>query len=159
MDQISAVVDPEPPGTGSEDGGRRLSEFLKPARKTTPRAAFPSSPAPRAFRRRFYPDATAADWADWRWQMRARIRTAEGLERVFDLSADERDALARHKTGLPVGITPYYASLMGLGDPGEPLRRTHIPVGGEYLKLPGEDEHPLREDQNTAVPVLVHRYP
>ncbi len=66
--------------------------------------------------------------------MRTRIRTAAGLERVFALCDDERDALAQHKTGLPVGITPYYASLMGLGDPGEPLRRTHIPVGGEYLR-------------------------
>ena len=163
MDQISGVPDSEPPGTGSADGRkRRLAETsipTRPARPPASRADFPSSQHARAFRKRFFPDATAADWADWRWQMRARIRTAAGLERVFQLSADEQDALARHKTGLPVGITPYYASLMGLGDPGEPLRRTHIPVGGEHLRLPGEDDDPLGEDHDTAAPGLVHRYP
>lgn len=159
MDQISSVAESEPPGTGSEDGVRRLSECPKPARRTTSRPAFPSSPRSRDFRRRFFPDATAADWADWRWQMRARIRTAAGLERVFRLSPDERAALAAHKGGLPVGITPYYASLMGLDDPSEPLRRTHIPVGQELTKMPGEADDPLGEDHDTAVPGLVHRYP
>ena len=60
---------------------------------------------------------------------------------------------------LPVGITPYYASLMGLGDPNEPLRRTHIMTGDEYVRAPGEEDDPLGEDHDTVVPGLVHRYP
>jgi lysine 2,3-aminomutase len=39
------------------------------------------------------------------------------------------------------------------------LRRTHIPVGTEYLKTPGEADDPLGEDGHSAVPGLVHRYP
>src|SRR6478735_8253060 len=41
----------------------------------------------------------------------------------------------------------------------ERLRRTHSPVGTEYLKAPGEADDPLGEDGHTAVPGLVHRYP
>jgi len=121
--------------------------------------SFPIAPASDAFRRRCFPEATPEQWNDWRWQARSRIRTLADLTRVFELSADERAAVERHSGALPVGITPYYASLMGQADPTEPLRRTHIPVGGEYLRLPGEDDDPLGEDHDSAVPGLVHRYP
>jgi lysine 2,3-aminomutase len=120
---------------------------------------FPIASASRAFYRRFYPGAGPAEWNDWRWQMRSRIRTLDDLARVFRLSEDEYSAVARHQGALPVGITPYYASLMGLTDAAEPLRRTHIMTGDEYLRAPGEDDDPLGEDHDTVVPGLVHRYP
>jgi lysine 2,3-aminomutase len=120
---------------------------------------FPAGPATRAFRKRFFPEVELAEWNDWRWQARRRIRTLAELERLFVLSDDEREAVVRHQGSLPLGITPYYASLMSRDDALEPLRRTHIPVGTEYLKSPGESEDPLGEDGHTAVPGLVHRYP
>jgi lysine 2,3-aminomutase len=120
---------------------------------------FPVGPQTRAFRKRFYPEIDAAQWNDWRWQARTRIRTLAELERIFVLSDDERDAVVRHQGSLPLGITPYYASLMAREDALEPLRRTHIPVGSEYLKTPGEADDPLGEDGHSAVPGLVHRYP
>jgi len=120
---------------------------------------FPVGSDSRAFYRRFYPGTTAAEWNDWRWQMRTRIRSLDELARVFRLSEDEYAAVARHKGSLPVGITPYYASLMGLNDADEALRRTHITTGGEYVRSPGEDDDPLSEDHDTVVPGLVHRYP
>jgi lysine 2,3-aminomutase len=120
---------------------------------------FPVSQSLRAFYRRFWPGTGAAEWNDWRWQMRARIRTLEELARVFRLSEDEYAAVAKHQGPLPVGITPYYAGLMGLNDASEPLRRTHIMTGEEYLRAPGEDDDPLSEDHDTVVPGLVHRYP
>ncbi len=127
-----------------------------PAR-VTPR--FPVNSETKAFYRRFYPGTSSVEWNDWRWQMRSRIRSLDELARIFTLSEDERSAAERHKGALPVGITPYYASLMGLTDPHEPLRRTHIMTGGEYLRSPGEDDDPLSEDDDTRVPGLVHRYP
>jgi lysine 2,3-aminomutase len=120
---------------------------------------FPIGGQSRAFYRRFYPGTGPAEWNDWRWQLRSRIRSLEDLERVFRLSEDEHAAASRHQGALPVGITPYYASLMGLADPAEPLRRTHIMVGDEYVRGPGEEDDPLGEDHDTAVPGLVHRYP
>ena len=120
---------------------------------------FPIGPTTRAFRKRFFPEVELAEWNDWRWQARRRIRTLAELERLFVLSNDERDAVVRHQGSLPLGITPYYASLMSHEDALEPLRRTHIPVGTEYLKAPGEADDPLGEDGHTAAPGLVHRYP
>jgi len=120
---------------------------------------FPVGPRTRAFRKRYFPDVDLAQWNDWRWQARSRIRSLEQLGRIFVLSDDECEAVARHQGSLPLGITPYYASLMSRDDPGEALRRTHIPVGGEYLKTPGEADDPLGEDGHSAVPGLVHRYP
>ena len=120
---------------------------------------FPVGPATRVFRKRFFPEVELAEWNDWRWQARRRIRMLAELERLFVLSDDERDAVARHQGSLPLGITPYYASLMSREDSFEPLRRTHIPISDEYLKTSGEADDPLGEDGHTAAPGLVHRYP
>lgn len=120
---------------------------------------FPVSAQARDFYKRNFPGTTPDDWNDWRWQARSRIRTLEQLERVFDLSQDERSAALQHKGSLPVGITPYYASLMAHADASEPLRRTHIMVNDEYVRLPGEEDDPLGEDHDTVAPGLVHRYP
>jgi lysine 2,3-aminomutase len=120
---------------------------------------FPASAQSRDFYARFYPGSTSRDWNDWHWQFRNRIRTLKDLERVFVLSASEREAVGSHEGPLPVGITPYYASLMGREDPTEPLRRTHIMTRDEYVRVPGEADDPLGEDHHTVVPGLVHRYP
>jgi lysine 2,3-aminomutase len=120
---------------------------------------FPVGPVTRVFRKRFYPGTELHEWNDWRWQARARIRTLAELERIFILSEDEKEAVRRHQGSLPLGITPYYASLMSREDADEPLRRTHIPVGMEYVKVAGEADDPLGEDGHTVAPGLVHRYP
>ncbi len=148
----------EPPSTTYIAGNKALNG--RPVRAAPPvRESFPMGPGAKAFRKAFFPDVDAMQWADWRWQLRARIRTQAELERIFTLSDDERSAVVRHNGSLPVGITPYYASLMDRHDASDPLRRTHIPVGQEYLRVPGEADDPLGEDHDTAVPGLVHRYP
>ena len=145
-------------GTPAKDATQ--FKAIAPAKpKTRVALRFPVSAETRSFYRHFYPGTSTIEWNDWRWQMRARIRSLAELERIFKLSADERSAVGRHEGALPVGITPYYASLMGRDDPSEPLRRTHIMTGDEYLKSPGEDDDPLGEDHDTVVPGLVHRYP
>jgi lysine 2,3-aminomutase len=123
-----------------------------------PPALLISRPA-EGFRRQFYPQARQAEWNDWQWQLRHRIRDMAGLERVFRLSEDERETVRRIGGRLPVGITPYYASCMNPDDPMDPLRRTMIPVGAELVKSPGEADDPLGEDHDSPVPGLVHRYP
>ncbi len=110
---------------------------------------FPIGQASRAFYRRFWPGTGPAEWNDWRWQMRARIRTLDELARIFRLSEDEYAAVARHQGALPVGITPYYASLMGLTDSSEPLRRTHIMTGGRISEGAGRGRRPARARTTT----------
>jgi len=120
---------------------------------------FPIGAGAVGFARAFFPQATASEWSDWRWQLRARIRSAAEVARIFTLAAEERRAIEGGLGQLPVGITPYYASLLARDDPGDPLRRTCIPVDGEFLVGPGEAMDPLGEDRHMPVPGLVHRYP
>lgn len=148
----------EPPLTPTTDSPT-LSSGSAPADTKHKPHRFPVSAAARDFYKRFYPDTTPENWNDWRWQVRTRIRSLGELERIFTLSEDERAGVTSHKGSLPVGITPYYASLMGAADPMEPLRRTHIMVRDEHIRLPGEADDPLGEDHDTVVPGLVHRYP
>jgi lysine 2,3-aminomutase len=138
---------------GSPVQGPQLVSFAARAER------FPTGPVTRAFRKRYFPEVELTQWNDWRWQARSRVRTLAELERIFVLSDNERDAVIRHEGSLPLGITPYYASLMAREDPFEALRRTHVPVGTEYLKTPGEADDPLGEDGHSVVPGLVHRYP
>lgn len=120
---------------------------------------FPVSADAATFYQRIFPGTSAVEWNDWRWQMRSRLRTLAKIEEVFKLSDDERAAMRCHDGALPTAIPPYYASLMGVTDPAEPLRRTHIPVMAEYSVAPNELEDPLGEDGDMPVPNLVHRYP
>jgi lysine 2,3-aminomutase len=143
------------PPLGTQAGKPAEAQLQQPRKANR----FPVSAAAREFYKRNFPGTTPDDWNDWRWQARTRIRTLEQLERMFSLSQDERSAALRHKGSLPVGITPYYASLMAHADASEPLRRTHIMVNDEYVRLPGEEDDPLGEDHDTVVPGLVHRYP
>tara|TARA_B110000503_G_scaffold10373_1_gene14033 strand:+ start:463 stop:1785 length:1323 start_codon:yes stop_codon:yes gene_type:complete len=122
-------------------------------------AKFRVSKSVRQFLSQFYPEASVADWNDWRWQNRNRVRTLEELERIITLSADERAAIERHQGALPVGITPYYASLIDSQNTSQGLRRTVIPVLDEYETTAGENDDPLGEDSHSPVPGLVHRYP
>ncbi|HEY1630375.1 MAG TPA: KamA family radical SAM protein [Rhizomicrobium sp.] len=139
---------------------QKASEIPTIGRKRPkPRLRFPVGEATREFYARVYPGTTTAEWNDWHWQFRARIRSLADLEKAFVLCDDERTAAQRHAGALPVGITPYYASLMSRDDPSEPLRRTHVITTAEDIVLPGESIDPLAEDHDTAAPGIVHRYP
>jgi lysine 2,3-aminomutase len=112
-----------------------------------------------AFRQRYFPAATLRDWNDWKWQLRNRITDAAGLEAILKLSGNERSAIEQHRGVLPIGITPYYASLLDPDDPNQALRRTVVKVGEENQWSRGEAADPLAEDRDSPVPGLVHRYP
>lgn len=120
------------------------------------RTACVGAPSRAAFRRRFFPGAATREWNDWRWQLRNRIRDLDGLERIWALTDDEREAVRRLGGRLPLGITPYYAALLE-GSPA--LRRTKIPSTAEFTVTPGESDDPLGEEAHHVVPGLVHTYP
>jgi lysine 2,3-aminomutase len=115
--------------------------------------------ANNAFRDRFFHDATDDQWNDWRWQIRHRIRTPEQFSTMLNLSDAEGNALLDGGTMLPVGVTPYYMSLIDPDDPLQPLRKTVVPTTAEFTRMPGESDDPLGEDRHSPVPGLVHRYP
>ncbi|MEJ2428850.1 MAG: KamA family radical SAM protein [Deltaproteobacteria bacterium] len=128
-------------------------------KKTYGISRFPVSLHSSTFRKRSFPEATSAEWNHWRWQIANRISSLHQLERILRLSDDERQAIGRNGNTLPLAITPYYASLLDGNNPSQPLRRTVVPVSGEYLYSQGEAEDPLEEDHHSPVPGIVHRYP
>ena len=67
------------------------------------------------------------DWRDWGWQMRHRIRTAEGLRQWIDPTREEESAIEALATRFRFVITPYFASLMDPSDPECPIRRQVVP--------------------------------
>lgn len=123
------------------------------------RATAPSRDTGRQFRRKYYPGVSSKQWNDWHWQVANRVRTLERLQTMLVLSRDERQALEGDDTKLPMGITPYYLSLIPPDDPEHPLRRAVVPTVHEFIRGPGEADDPLGEEDQSPVPGLVHRYP
>jgi lysine 2,3-aminomutase len=111
------------------------------------------------FRKRFFRDVSDAEWNDWHWQIRHRITNRRELERIICLKGSERDAFHDRGSLLPFAVTPYYAALIDSRNPSHALRRAVIPDVHEYMKSLGEAEDPLREEDDSPVPGLVHRYP
>lgn len=104
-------------------------------------------------------DVPEEDWLDWQWQQRNRVTNLEVLEKVIDLTQDERDAFEASHAQFHMGITPYYASLMDPSDPDCPIRLQSVPQKGELTVLPMDLEDPLAEERDMPVPGITHRYP
>lgn len=111
------------------------------------------------FRRKFWPEATDADWDDWRWQLRNRIRDEAGIARILRLTEDEKAGIRARQGMLPLGVTPYYAGLLDPDDAEQGLRRTKVPSMAEFEVGPDERADPLGEDAHSPLPGLVHTYP
>ncbi|MFB3905454.1 MAG: KamA family radical SAM protein [Acidobacteriota bacterium] len=156
MNEDCASPSAEPPGRYSN------LPLMDPSLASTPVSANGKQvigERTRLFRERFFPAVTDQDWNDWHWQLRNRITDLRTLERFIRVSEDERLAINQHSGPLPVGITPYYASLLDEYNPLQPLRRTVVMVTDEHRRVPGEADDPLNEDHDSPVPGLVHRYP
>jgi len=111
------------------------------------------------FKQRFFSEVSDAEWDDWHWQIRNRITNRRELERIICLTDSEHNAFHDEGNLLPFAVTPYYAALIDSDNPSHALRRAVIPDVNEYMKSSGEAEDPLKEEDNSPVPGVVHRYP
>jgi lysine 2,3-aminomutase len=179
--QLLPQDDSEPPGTmfvqptkgkktdrqktttyfpGTERRSTLYSEIVNGRLNLTAKPLQTSSLNIKDFREKHYPLATDAEWNNWRWQLRNRIRKFDDLARMVDVTPDEYGADAFNTCTLPLAITPYYTALLSqAANPDQALRKAVIPLTDEYLRSPGEEEDPLGEDSDSPVPGLVHRYP
>lgn len=104
-------------------------------------------------------EVSDAQWGDWKWQFRNRVRSLPPLAAVMnepDLSSRRGRSVVRT---YPMAITPYYLSLLDAAREGDPLRKQCFP---DFRELDGslEDaDDPLDEERAMPVPGLIHRYP
>lgn len=106
-----------------------------------------------------FKDVTAEQWNDWRWQLQNGIRDVATLEKVIDLTEDERENLKKCLQKFTMEITPYYAALMDHKDVNCPVRMQSVPRLNELFDDPSDLHDPLHEDVDSPVPGLTHRYP
>jgi len=117
------------------------------------------SVAPEEPWRALFPEATEAEWGDWRWQMRHAVKGVEALSRYVPLTEDERRGCVETASIFRLGISPYYLSLVDRDHPACPVRMQAIPTAAEAVVRPGELRDPLGEDKNRPVSAIVHKYP
>src|SRR5260370_9626461 len=110
-------------------------------------------------RKELFPEASDAEWSDWRWQLRHSVRSLDELARLIPLTEDERRGCTDTKDIFRLGISPYYLSLVDPQHPFCPVRMQAIPTGAEALKSLGELRDPLGEDRHRPVRAIVHKYP
>jgi lysine 2,3-aminomutase len=110
-------------------------------------------------RHSLFPDASDAEWRDWRWQQRNAVRSLEALERLIPLTEDEREGCHETAGIFRLGISPYYLSLVDPDHPFCPVRMQAIPVRAEAVVHDGELRDPLGEDLHRPVRAIVHKYP
>ncbi|MFO0558985.1 MAG: KamA family radical SAM protein [Polyangiales bacterium] len=96
----------------------------------------------------------------WRDQARAAINSLSALEATIPLTDSEREGTrAAIAAGLPLSITPYYASLIDPRDPNDPIRRQCVPRAEELDAGEGDLRDPLGEESYSPASNLVQRYP
>lgn len=97
---------------------------------------------------------------DWQWQLRHAVTSLEALDARVILTDEEKAGIAHAaQGGLPLGITPYYLSLIDPKDPNCPIRKQVIPTALEQVHVEGDLEDPLGEVAHEVAPSLVQRYP
>ncbi len=107
-----------------------------------------------------FKDISEGDWMDWHWQVKHRITTLEELEACgLMLTDEEKKGIAATLGRMRMAITPYYLSLIDLGNPYDPIRKQAIPTVDELYYAPYEDADPLAEDEYSPCPGVTHRYP
>ncbi|HHF08732.1 MAG: lysine 2,3-aminomutase [Thermotogae bacterium] len=104
-------------------------------------------------------DVSKDNWNDWKWQVRNRITTLEGLRQVINITDEEALGIENCLKTLRMAITPYYATLMDPDNPRCPIRRQAVPTEKELQIGRWDMLDPLHEDEDSPVPGLTHRYP
>jgi lysine 2,3-aminomutase len=106
-----------------------------------------------------FPNASAQDWRNWRWQFQNRVTSITRLTKVLDKPMTRMDKLRPVLSSYPMAITPYYLSLINEDDENDPLTAQCIPDLKEISVLANYPEDPLNEDGYMPAPKLIHRYP
>lgn len=101
--------------------------------------------------------ATTAQWQDWRWQLRHRLRSPADLRRVFP-HWHPSPADVTVAAQFPMAVTPYYAALIRSPDDKDPIFRLCVARATELDDPVFRDADPFGERRHSPLPGLIRRY-
>lgn len=107
-------------------------------------------------------DTFKEHWLDWRWHIQHSVSDVATFEKVTGIKLEDefKKNVSRTIEKFPLGITPYYLSLIDVDDYyNDPVFKQAFPVPEELIVEPHEMADPLAEDQDSPVPGITHRYP
>ncbi len=115
---------------------------------------------PPSGRRLLFPEATDQEWNDWVWQLRHAATSLETLLKFTGpVTPEEKFKLSQVLKKFPAIIPPYYLSIINFVNPRDPVRMQAFPSLEEIdFSVHGVPD-PLEEEEDMAVPGLIHRYP
>lgn len=106
-----------------------------------------------------YFQAEQGDWDDWRWQMKHRIKDADVLAAIIDLTEFEVQVIKKISEQLRWAVSPYYLSLIDFEHyDSSPVFMQAIPSILEVKDTRGKDD-PMGEEMTSPAPRITRRYP
>ena len=99
-----------------------------------------------------------SEWQSWQWQLKNSLRRMVDFEKVYSLSADEKNGFAGSKNIFQIRSTPYYVVLGSRENSKDPIRLIQTPDFKELESQFQQMRDPLAENKNSVTSHLVHRY-
>jgi len=100
---------------------------------------------------------TDEDWANWKWQLKNRIKNSTILGQIIGLNDVERKRIDKVSKVYRWAISPYYLSLVGADHENSPVYRQAVP---DIIELaPGGSLDPMNEALTSPAPCVTRRYP
>ncbi|WP_350445965.1 glutamate 2,3-aminomutase [Anaeromonas gelatinilytica] len=103
-------------------------------------------------------NGTEEDWEDYRWQLSNRISDVKILEKLIDLTPEEKRQIEEVGKKYRWAISPYYVSLMDKKDKYDPIRMLSIPMEVELTDEIGDND-PMAEEFTNPAGSITRRYP
>jgi len=101
--------------------------------------------------------STDEDWANWKWQLKNRIKDSAVIAQIIGLSDLERKRIDKVSKVYRWAISPYYLSLVGADYENSPIYRQAVPDIRELA--PGGSLDPMNEALTSPAPCVTRRYP
>jgi len=98
-----------------------------------------------------------ADWSNWKWQLRNRIKETELLSKLLRLTDLEQKRIDRVSKTYRWAISPYYLSLIGEDYGNDPIFHQAVPDIRELEQ--GGSLDPMNEAHTSPAPCVTRRYP
>ncbi|MTI70510.1 MAG: glutamate 2,3-aminomutase [Firmicutes bacterium] len=103
-------------------------------------------------------NATEDDWNNHKWQLTNRIYDVETLNKIINLTEDEKQQIKQVGQKYRWSISPYYLSLIDKNDKYDPIRMMSVPKAAEIVENKG-DMDPMGEEFTNPAGSITRRYP